>query len=178
MTCLSHRFTLGVVAFCCLLASPAVAHVTFETKQAPVNASYKAALRVPHGCGGSPTLKIRVRIPDGVIAVKPMPKAGWTVDTVKGAYDKPYDYYGTPMREGVKEIVWSGRLADEHYDEFVFQGYLSGGLKPHTMLYFPTVQECETGAERWIEIPVEGKNPDSYKYPAPGLRLLPARATD
>ena len=33
-------------------------------------------------------------------------------------------------------------------------------------------------AERWIESPVEGKGPDDYKYPAPGLKLLPAKATN
>jgi periplasmic copper chaperone A len=42
------------------------------------------------------------------------------------------------------------------------------------MLYFPAVQECEGNkAERWIEIPAEGRKADDYKSPAPGLKLLP-----
>jgi uncharacterized protein YcnI len=42
------------------------------------------------------------------------------------------------------------------------------------MLYFPTVQECEGGkAERWIEIPAEGKGADDYTFPAPGVWLRP-----
>ena len=135
-------------------------------------------LRVGHGCDGAPTLKLRVRIPDGVIAVKPMPKPGWEMETVKGPYEQGYDYYGTAMSEGVREIVWTGKLLDEHYDEFVFRAYLTDSLKPDTKLYFPVVQECEGGkADRWIEIPADGRERGRLRYPAPGLKLLPAKAT-
>ena len=34
--------------------------------------------------------------------------------------------------------------------------YLTGNLKPNSMLYFPVVQECEQGVSRWIEIPAQG----------------------
>jgi uncharacterized protein YcnI len=156
------------------VAGVAQAHVSFETKEAPVGASYKAVLRVPHGCEGEPTLKVRVQIPEGMIAVKPMPKAGWTLETVKGKYAHSYDYYGTPMTEGVTEVIWTGELPDEFYDEFVFRGMLTDSLAPGTDLYVPIVQECANGTERWIEIPAAGQDPDSLEYPAPGLKLLPA----
>jgi hypothetical protein len=58
-----------------LAATPAFAHATLETPQALVGASYKAVLRVSHGCGSSPTIRVRVRIPEGFVGVKPMPKA-------------------------------------------------------------------------------------------------------
>jgi uncharacterized protein YcnI len=157
-----------------LYVSAAAAHATLEVQQAPINSFYKAVMRVPHGCEGSPTLKVRIQIPEGVIAVKPMPKAGWTLELVKGKYEKSYDYFGTPMSEGVKEITWSGNLPDEYYDEFIFRGKLTDSLKPDTVLYFPTVQECEKGVDRWIEIPAAGTDPESYEFPAPGLKLLPA----
>lgn len=57
----------------------ATAHTSLETEEAPVGASYKAVFRVPHGCEGKPTNVVRVQIPEGVIAVKPMPKPGWTL---------------------------------------------------------------------------------------------------
>lgn len=160
-----------------LFAAPALAHVTLETQSAPVGSTYKAVARVPHGCKGAATIKVRVQIPEGVIAIKPMPKAGWTLETVKGKYEKSYDYYGTPTSEGVREVVWSGgKLLDDHYDEFVFRGYLTTDLKPETTLYVPVVQECEGGAvERWIEIPAAGKSADDYKFPAPGLKLTPKK---
>ena len=40
----------------------------WKTKQATVGSSYKAVFVVPHGCAGSATIKIRVQIPEGVIA--------------------------------------------------------------------------------------------------------------
>ena len=67
-------------------ATIAFAHITLENQQAPVGASYKAVLRVPHGCDGSATVAIKVRIPDGFIEVKPMPKPGWKLDVVRGKY--------------------------------------------------------------------------------------------
>lgn len=169
------KLVFAAAALAALGASPALAHVTLETQQAAIGSTYKAVLRVPHGCKGAATIKVRVRVPEGMIAVKPMPKPGWTLETVKGKYEKAYDYYGTPTSEGVREVVWSGgRLLDEHYDEFVLRGYLTSELNPETTLYVPVVQECEGGGvERWIEIPAAGKSGDDTKFPAPGLKLLP-----
>jgi uncharacterized protein YcnI len=158
-----------------LAASPAAAHVYLEGKQATVGASYKAVFAVPHGCSGSPTVKIRVQIPEGVIAVKPMPKAGWNVDVVEGQYASEYDYHGNKLSAGAKEVVWSGgKLLDHNYDEFVVSSFLTDSLKPNTILYFPVVQECEKGVSRWIEIPAEGAgHSHEDKSPAPGVKLLP-----
>src|SRR5882724_3042458 len=109
------KLTFGAVAISLLGITAAPAHVTLKTQQATVGSVYKAVLIVPHGCAGSPMLKLRVQIPNGVIAVKPQPKAGWNVETVSGKYSQTFDYFGTQVSEGVKEIVWSGRLLDEHY---------------------------------------------------------------
>ena len=56
--------------------------------------------------------KVRVRIPEGIVAVKPMPKAGWTLETAKGAYVKAYQVNGEAVSEGVTDIVWTGSLDD------------------------------------------------------------------
>ena len=155
-------------------AVSAHAHATLEQSQAKVGSSYKAVLRVPHGCDGSATLKVRILIPEGVIAVKPQPKAGWELTITKGKYDKPHDYYGTLLSEGVKELVWSGRLPDDYYEEFVFRGQIAKDLAPGSTLYFPAVQECEKGVERWIDIPPAGKTAEDVPSPAPAVKLLPA----
>jgi len=155
--------------------APAAAHVTLEHQQARVSAPYKAVLRVPHGCDGTATIAIRVKIPEGVIGVKPMPKSGWTLTTVTDRYPKPYDLFHRQVTEGVTEISWSGgKLPDAWYDEFVFQGFLASDLEPGKTIYFPVVQECEKGVHRWIEIPAAGKSAADYPEPAPGLNLLPA----
>ena len=67
-----------------VLTGPAAAHATLERTEAPADSYYIAVIRVPHGCKGSPTLKVRVQIPDGVMGVKPQPKPGWQL-----AIDRP-----------------------------------------------------------------------------------------
>ena len=134
-------------------------------------------LKVPHGCDGTATLKVRAQIPDGVIAVKPMPKAGWQIETVRAPYGRSYPYFhGQQLSEGVKEIVWSGgKLPDDHYDEFVFAGYLARELEPGP-LYFPVTQECEKGEWRWVDVPAKGQDPHALKAPAPALVILAQQA--
>ena len=166
----------GFVIAALLFATPAYAHVTLEGRQAAIGTWYKAVFAVPHGCAGSATTKIRVQIPDGVIDVKPMPKPGWNVEVVKGKYAAPYDFHGGKISEGAKEVVWSGgKLLDDNYDEFVISTFLTGALKPNTTLYFPTVQECEQGISRWIDIPAgeDAGHAHDSKWPAPGVKLLP-----
>jgi uncharacterized protein YcnI len=159
-----------------LAATSANAHVTLEKREAAVGSYYKAVFAVPHGCAGSATIKVRVQIPEGVIGIKPMPKPGWNLETIKGKYATEYELHGSKISEGVKEVAWSGgKLNDDNYDEFVIATYLTGNLKPNTNLYFPVVQECEQGVSRWIDIPkagaAEGHGHDS-KAPAPALKLI------
>lgn len=168
--------TLLAAAVAVAAAGAAQAHITFEAAEAPVGASHKAVLQVPHGCGGAATTRVRVKIPEGVIAVKPMPKPGWTLETVTGAYAHPYQLHGAQVGEGVTEVVWTGNLPDAFYDEFVFRAMLTDSLAPGSDLYFPVVQECGDTTERWIEIPAAGQDPESLEYPAPALKLLPAVA--
>jgi uncharacterized protein YcnI len=163
----------GAFAFVCA----AFAHVTLETSEAPVGGPFKAVLRVPHGCDGAATTALRVRIPEGIIAVKPMPKPGWKIETVLGKYARSYSFFhGAKLSEGVTEIRFSGgSLPDAHYDEFAFFGFIAGDLEAGKVLYVPVVQECEKGIHRWIEVPAEGKSPSDYPEPAPALKLLPKK---
>lgn len=157
-------------------AMPALAHITLENREAAVGTFYKAVFRVGHGCGVSPTVKLRVRIPDGVITVRPMPKPGWQVETTTAPYGKSYSVmHGAPVTEGVKEVTWTGNLPDKFYDEFVLNSFLSPDLAAGTTIYFPVVQECENGVHRWIEIPAQGKSGEHLKEPAPGVKLVPRR---
>lgn len=164
------RAAVAVAAF--FVAAPAFAHATLEVQQAEIGKSYKAVLRVPHGCGSEATNVVRIQIPEGFFSVKPMPKAGWTLETVTGPYAKAYDNHGTPLTEGVKEIVWKdGNLPNEWYDEFVFRGTFAGDLEPGKF-YFPSVQECATGEEAWIDVSGDA----NAEMPAPSLELVPAAA--
>jgi periplasmic copper chaperone A len=177
-----RRICLGaaaIAAFAVASAASAVAHVTLETQQAAAGSGYKAILKVPHGCGGSSTVSIRIRMADGFVDVKPMPKPGWKLETKNAKYSKAYSLRRAKLSEGVTEISWSGgQLPDAHYDEFVFIGAISDDLQSGTTIYFPVVQECEKGVARWIEIPAAGSAHDhasESSQPAPALRIVPRR---
>jgi len=168
--------TVGVLACC----TTTLAHVALENEQAPVGSQYKAVLQVLHGCNGSATTTIRVRIPDGIVAVRPMPKAGWRLDVVSGKYAKPHTVGHAQVSEGITEVAWSGgNLPDAFYDEFVFMATVAGDLQEGQMIYFPVVQQCERGVHRWIDIPTgsapAGGHGEGGAQPAPGLKLLPRR---
>lgn len=160
----------SAVAILAALATPAFAHISLETGEAPVGSTYKAVLRVPHGCSGSPTTAIRLKVPEGFVSAKPMPKAGWTLAITTGDYAKSYTLYGSPVTSGATEISWSGgNLPDNEYDEFVVRGTLASDLPAGSTLYFAVIQTCANGEEDWID--TSGGDSET---PAPGLKLLPA----
>jgi uncharacterized protein YcnI len=169
------KLASAALLFCFVVAgvAPASAHVLLERKEAVPGSSYKAILTVSHSCEDSPTIKLRVKIPEGFIAAKPMAKPGWTIETVKGPYARSYSYmHGMTIKDGAREIVWSGKLPGDLYDEFVFVGFVADPLVPGETLYFPTEQICEKGSFNWAEIPAPGQSAHALKEPAPSLRLV------
>ena len=150
---------------------PARAHVTLETGQAPAHAYYRGTFRVPHGCEGAATTRITVRLPEGVTAARPMPKAGWTLTTARRE-DAPAPA-GHGAAPELAAVTWEGgRLEDAHYDEFVIRFRLPD--RPGETVWIPVVQDCEGGrSTAWSEVPAEGRRLSDYRHPAPAVRLLP-----
>lgn len=166
------KITLAAALAALALSAPAaLAHATFEQREVVQNQRERMVIRIPHGCGDEPTLRVRVSIPDGINAVQPMVKAGWTLSTVTGPLSRPYTSHGREITEGVREIVWEGELPSEFYDEFVFRARFTEDLPAGEMVYIPVVQECATKAERWIEIPGPGQTSRDLRYPAPGVMV-------
>lgn len=154
-------------------AAPALAHVTLQPNEAVAGNYFQAALSVPHGCDGSATRAVRVKIPDGVLSVKPQMKPGWSVEikTRKIEGEQPR-LHGKTITETVDEVTWrGGPLPDNLYDTFGLVMKLPDAAGK--TLYFPVVQECDEGVSRWIEIPAVGQKPDALHEPAPVLRLKP-----
>lgn len=163
--------TVTTLALLALSATATFAHVSFETPQASQGSTYLGKFGISHGCEGESTLKVRVQIPEGVIAVKPVPKPGWTIELIVGAYENSYDYYGSTMTDGVKEIIWSGELLDIHFDQFAFRGKLTDRLVAGKAVYFPVIQVCANGTEKWVEIPTDGQDAHDLEKPAPGIEI-------
>jgi len=161
------RILYSLSAIC--LTTSAMAHISLENKNASVGASYKAVFRVPHGCEGQATHTIRIQIPEGVIAVKPMPKAGWSLEKIQTRYQHSYDYHGSQLNEGIGEVIWSnGNLADDEYDEFTIRVHFSNDFDDGALVYFPVIQECTNATtSAWTEIPAAGQDGHDLSHPAP-----------
>jgi periplasmic copper chaperone A len=162
---------LGIAAAAILLpASAASAHVGIDIAEAEADGFAFATFRVPHGCEGSPTTKVKIQIPDGVVSVKPEAVAGWKLEILNGPIT-PYDSHGTMISEGVKEVTWTGGpLADAHVAQFGMSMKMPN--KAGETVYFKTIQTCEQGETAWIEIPAEGA--EEPEHPAPSLELISA----
>jgi uncharacterized protein YcnI len=172
----SARRTLLVAAITAFLfvgAGPAYAHVTANPAEAPADSYFATAFRVGHGCEGSPTTSVRVRVPAGVVSVKPEVVPGWDAEVVEGPYEEPVELHGREVTEGVVEVTWTGGpLPDDAFTDFGLSMKLPD--KAGETLYFPVVQSCEDGRHDWVEIPVDGQ--DEPEEPAPGITLTAADA--
>lgn len=167
-----NRILLALALFSGATAS--FAHVALDEPAALAGRSYKAAVRVGHGCEGSPTTAVKVLIPAGFQGAKPMPKAGWSLSTTVAKLAKPYDSHGKTISEDVTEITWTANskdswLADAWYEEFV----LRGGLPAEAgAMWFKVLQTCEKGRNDWVQVPESGISTKGLKAPAALLEII------
>jgi uncharacterized protein YcnI len=140
-----------------LLPAGAAAHAYVSTTE--VNAGWKQdiEIRIPHGCKGSPTTEVRVRIPDGMVAVMPEHNRNWKISTKMRKLPEPVRGEGGVMiTETVDEITWTGNTLPDHmFERFVFRATIPN--EPGRMLWFKTIQKCQVGEHRWVEVPTDMK---------------------
>jgi uncharacterized protein YcnI len=151
-------------------AGVASAHVTVTPGEASAGSYAYLSFSVPHGCEGSPTVELRMEIPEGVISVKPEVVPGWDITTTVGAIT-PYESEGETISEGVTEVTWKGGpLPDDRLQRFGMSVRLPD--TPDEAVPFPVVQVCEEGETAWIEpTPASGEEPE---HPAPAVLLTAA----
>lgn len=158
----------GLLAASLLVAAGAQAHVTLvSAPEAAPGSYYKVVLRVPHGCDGADTTQLRVRVPEGMVGVRPQAKPGWKLALTEGDYAQPHQLHGSTLEQGVREISWSGQLPDAWFDEFAFMGYLASDLEAGQTLDFPVLQQCGDETVRWIDTSGDA----DAEHPAPVLQL-------
>lgn len=158
-----------------LTAGPAFAHVSATPDEAPAGGTAYEQFKVGHGCEGSPTTKVTIFIPDGVVSVKPEVEPGWKLETKVGAIT-PFDNHGETVSEGVKEITFTAETPLPDDQMTLFGVSMKMPDKAGETISFPVVQICEKGETRWIDIPVEGQ--DEPEHPAPGIKLTAAGADE
>ena len=166
----------ALAALAAFAAVSAHAHVVAEPDEGAAGAYVRTAFRVTHGCKGSPTVAVTIRLPADVVQAKPMPKPGWTVDIKTRPLDEPVDSgHGFQIRQAVTEVTWrGGHLDNAHFDEFVLSLRLP--QKTGAMLYFATLQTCETGTQDWSQIPAGGQAWHALPSPAPFIKVKAGHA--
>ena len=162
-----------VVAIGVIAAAPAYAHVSISVTDAHAGAFTVATVSVPHGCDGSSTTKIAVKIPDQILSVTPTRNPFWNVEKVMVELNPPAtDAHGNEVTERVDQIVYTAKepLPEGQRDAFQLSFQMPDAAGE--TLLFPTVQDCVKGQTAWVEAPVEGG--EEPEHPAPAITVLAA----
>ncbi|MDE1174272.1 MAG: YcnI family protein [Parvibaculaceae bacterium] len=170
------------LAGCIALSAPAFAHITAQPNQAMWGHYFQTSFSVPHGCDGAATTSIKISIPEGLVSVKPQMKPGWKIKLTMRKLETPVKGDGGRMiTETVSEVEWKGGpLPDAYYDTFGLVMKLPpmpdhdmAGMDKGMPVYFPVVQTCQTGMNKWVNIPAAGQAWHDVKDPAPYVNVLP-----
>jgi len=152
-----NRIALAALSLCGVSAN-ASAHIVLSQPVFEAGQNFAAFFKVEHGCGGSPTVGLRVEIPENVRVLETPQKPGWTLNAER-------------TKDRVTAVTWRGHLDAKAADQF---GLLVKLPPDAGAVYFPTVQQCEKGEERWRDIPASGQAWRDVARPAPMLRLTAA----
>ncbi|MFT4295056.1 MAG: YcnI family protein [Micropruina sp.] len=160
-------------------AAAASAHVTMSPSTGQAGAYTVLTFSVPHGCDGSATTKVAIRIPESVTTVTPTRNPFWKVEVATEKLAQPVtDSHGNSITERDGTVTYTAitPLPDKQRDTFELSLKL-----PDTAgatLAFPVVQTCQKGRTGWTEVAVNGQDADSLEHPAPTLTLTKSEAGD
>ncbi|AVT37024.1 nuclear export factor GLE1 [Plantactinospora sp. BB1] len=167
---------LFVVAAVALTGSPAAAHVTVSPSVTIADSYTVLTFGVPHGCDGSATTKVSIKIPEKIVSVTPTVNPNWAVQKVMADLNPPVkDSHGNELTQRVAEVVYTAKtpLPDDLRDTFELSLKLPNA--PGETLAFPAVQSCQQGETPWVEMPAAGQDADELEHPAPSF-VLTAKA--
>lgn len=167
----------AVAGFGLLAVGPALAHVSISPTEGSAGSYTVATLSVPHGCDGSPTTSITVKIPAELNAVTPTRNALYDVKKNLVTLATPIkDAHGNEITERVDTVVYTAKTAlpDGYRDAFdlSFQVPDAAGKT----LVFPTLQKCVKGETNWNQVVAEGA--EEPEHPAPSFKVTESTGED
>jgi uncharacterized protein YcnI len=118
---------------------------------------------VGHGCSGSDTVSLEVRLPAEITSVRALPWAFGNADVLTNDADIPV------------AVVWTkpaARMADDQF--YTVSMRVTVPDTPFQTLYFPAVQTCRSASGEETEVEWIGL-PGDPEEPAPALRIVPVR---
>jgi periplasmic copper chaperone A len=139
---------LGALVIAASGGAAASAHVEPKVDTFKAGSTGTVTFATEHGCNGSPTVKIAMRLPAGVANPVPVAKKGWTATV---STDKTV-------------VTWAGGpLPSKQHGSFAVKLTFTGAKG--TKVVLPVVQTCKVGVNRWVDT---AKGSD---YPAPVITL-------
>jgi uncharacterized protein YcnI len=160
------------------VAGPASAHVTITPSDTAAGAYSVLTVSVPHGCDGSATTKVAIRMPEEITEVTPTRNPFYDLRKVTTKLDKPITAEdGDQITERTSEVVYTARtpLPDGERDAFELSLQLPEDAEGKTLV-FPAIQTCEKGQTAWTEVPAAGQTEDDLEHPAPSVTVTAAEA--
>lgn len=162
---------LGLIV---LSAPAASAHVTVTPTETAAGAYSVLTFSVGHGCDGSPTTKIAIKIPEGINSVSATRQPYYDVEKTIVPLDPPVTgSHGEEITERVDQVVYTATtpLPDGQRDTFELSLQLPADAAGQT-LTFPSIQTCEEGETAWTEVVPEGA--EEPEHPAPAFVVTEA----
>ncbi len=158
-----------------LAVAPASAHVTVTPSTTAAGSYAVLTFSAGHGCEGSPTTKVAIRLPEEIYAVTPTRNSFWETDTVMKRLSEPItDAHGNEFTERVEQVVYTARtpLPDGQRDTFELSLQLPDA--EGETLAFPVVQSCQRGETGWTEVAADGQDAEELEHPAPLVTITAA----
>jgi uncharacterized protein YcnI len=158
------------------VAGPASAHVTITPSDTAAGAYTVLTVSVPHGCDGSATTKVAIRMPEEITEVTPTRSPFYDLRKVTTKLDEPITAEdGDEITERTSEVVYTARtpLPDGERDTFELSLQLPEDAEGKTLV-FPAIQTCEKGETAWTEVPAGGQAEDDLEHPAPSVTVTAA----
>ena len=150
---------LAAAGLLLLAAAPATAHVGIAASTTAAGATAVVRLVVPHGCAGSATSEVSVRMPAEVDDVAAESTDRWVVDQDEDSLTFRTD---DPLPDALRdEVAFSVRLPDE----------------VGAVLVFPVVQRCAEGEAAWTEVAEDAASREELEMPAPVVVVTAADGT-
>ena len=132
-----------------LFAGAASAHLEPDPASITAGEAATVAFNVEHGCDGSPTIELQIKLADGITDAQPVAKDGWTSSVADGVVT----FSGGSLPATTQETF-----------SITFTAPTTNGA-----LVFPSIQRCTVGQINWIQPTVEGQ--PEPEEPAPVVQV-------
>jgi periplasmic copper chaperone A len=145
-----HRIALGAALCVIVVAGAAAAHVDTSPTKVKAGSAAVVTFTIPHGCNGSATTGVDIKIPTEITDAVAVAPKGWKA-TVSNSV----------------AIFSGGMLGAKAKGKFTlkFTAPTKVGV-----LTFPTVQRCVKGKTLWVE-PASADSSES-SHPAPSVKVV------